>query len=195
MSLATAKIPIKDLKLEKCLSRVEPLSCDIAKQDDLENLLREKMKGDAIVVLWLMQGIVWGKWQNGHLDFPDPKKAQLDYLDELRVFNDMEEIHLQRFEEGYCGRYRMDENVQDGPDEYMDSFSRFWGEKDIISDGYATLVDSSRKMRMVVPVEEVAQRYGLQTRNYVGSDDNTGLSGYIDYRFVHIASMGGEING
>lgn len=188
MSLATAKISIEDLKLEKCLSRVEPFSCDIATQDDLENLLREKMNGNAIIVLWRMQGIVWGKWQNGQLSFAEKKEPQLEYLEELRVFNDMEEIHLQRFGDGYCGRYRKDENIQDGPDEYMDSFSRFWGKRENISDGYATLVDSSRKMRMVVPVEENAQWYGLQTRNYVGNDDNTGLSGYIDYRFVHIAS-------
>ncbi len=190
MSLETAKV---GLVLKKCTGRVKQISSRISKKEDMEALLRENMAGDALVVLWLMHGIVWGKWKGGALSLkPDenvtPEEAAAsEYWQELRVFNEDEELHLRRVDDAFTGRYRRDEG-QDGPNAYVDSFSRLWGEKQSIADGYVTLVDSSRKLRLVVPTEDDARWYGLQTRNYIGSDEDTGLSGYIDYRFVHIAS-------
>lgn len=192
MSLETATA--KDgLVLKKCTCHVKQIARRISEKKDMEALLRENMAGDALVVLWLMQGIVWGKWKDGTLSLhPDenvaPEEAGIPgYWQELRVFNEDEELHLRRCDDAFTGRYRRDED-QDGPNAYVDSFSRFWGEKQSAADGYVTLVDSSRKLRLVIPAEGNARWYGLQTRNYVGSDEATGLSGYIDYRFVHIAS-------
>ncbi len=184
MSLATAKKP---LELKHCNCRIQPISpCSLGKEE-LEGLLRETMSDDAIAVLWQMQSIVWGKWQEGQLSLAPGEEIAPEYWQELRIFNETEEIWLRRNGAAFAGRYRKDVG-EDGPDAYVDSFSRFWGEQKNASEGYVTLVDSSRKLRLMIPAEDGSLRYGLQTRNYVGSDEETGLSGYVDYRFVHIAS-------
>ena len=190
MSLATAK---DYLKLKSCTGAVRDIPSRSLGKEELETLLRETMTGDAVIVLWLMHGIVWGRWQGGALSLmPDekivPDEALVsEYWQELRVFNETEELHLRRVGDAFAGRYRKDEG-ESGPYVYVDSFSRFWGERKSAEGGCVTLADSLRKLSLVIPAEGDARWYGLQTRNYVGSDDETGLSGYVDYRFVHIAS-------
>lgn len=187
MSLATAT---HSLELKHCVARVQPIpSCNLGK-DELEALLRDTMTADALIVLWQMHSVVWGKWQNGGISLAPGEAITPEYWQELRVFNEHEELHLWRVEKGFAGRYRKDEDEDNGnaPDTYVDSFSRFWGENRGAAEQYVTLVDSSRKLRLVIPAEDGFRWYGLQTRNYVGSDEETGLSGYVDYRFVHIAS-------
>lgn len=184
MSLATAK---QELKLKHCTGYVKPISSRSLGKEELESLLRETMTADALIVLWQIPGIVWGKWQDGTISLAPGEAVTPEYWQEIRVFNENEEIHLRRVGENFTGRYRKDDN-DNGTTAYVDSFSRFWGERTDASDGYVTLVDSSRKLRLVVPTGDGSLWYGLQTRNYVGSDKDTGLSGYVDYRFVHIAS-------
>ena len=66
MSLETATA--KDgMVLKKCTCHVKQIARRISEKKDMEALLRENMAGDALVVLWLMQGIVWGKWKDGTL--------------------------------------------------------------------------------------------------------------------------------
>ena len=184
MSLALAK---HHLELKSCASRVQPVAPQSLGKEELEALLRGLMAADATLVIWQMQGVVWGKWQGGVLSLAPGEEIAPAFWQELRVFNESEELHLRRGEDGFAGRYRKDEG-ETGPDVYVDSFSRFWGERQNAEDGYVALVDSARKLRLVVPAEGDARWYGLATRNYVGSDEETGLSGYIDYRFLHIAS-------
>lgn len=184
MSLALAK---QHLELKSCASRVQAIAPRSLGKEELEALLRDVMAADATLVIWQMQGIVWGKWQDGALSLAPGEEIAPEFWQELRVFNEAEELHLLRGAGGFAGRYRRDEG-ETGPDAYIDSFSRFWGERKSAGNGYVALVDSARKLRLVVPAEGGARWYGLATRNYVGSDEETGLSGYIDYRFVHIAS-------
>lgn len=185
MSLETAK---QRLALKHCTSHIKPMPARaIGGQEELEALLRETMTANAVVVLWEMQAIIWGKWKDGKISFASGEEVVPEYWQELRVFNGNEELHLRRVGDSFTGRYRKDEG-EDGATAYVDSFSRFWGEKTVSSDGFVTLVDSSRKLKLVIPAEDGSRWYGLQTRNYVGSDKETGLSGYADYRFVHIAS-------
>ena len=42
---------------------------------------------------------------------------------------------------------------------------------------------------MMIPSDDKGKKfYGLTTRNYIDSDKATGLSGYVDYRFVALES-------
>ena len=74
-------------------------------------------------------------------------------------------------------------------DFYVDSFARLWGENSAEADGWITLRDAPRKLSMEIPCDDGGKKfYGLTTRNYIDSDAATGLSGYVDYRFVAIES-------
>lgn len=188
MSLETAKNPLQ-IKTD-CISTVCEVRIETDAPDAVERKMAEHILADGKIVIWQMDRIIFGRWQSGHIALASGETIQPEFWQELRIFNENEELHLRRVRKGFRGRYRKDEPAQGGCCPYVDSFSRFWGTaNDTPKDGYATLIDEQRKLRLVIPVEdESADWYGLETRNYIGSDKETGLSGYIDYRFVHIAS-------
>ena len=169
------------LDLHECKTFSERLECSAA---ELEKFLREKIS-DGIFVAWQIQSVVWGKI--GDENF----LANVDDLLEIRLFNRREEIHLKRLGEKFFGRYVRDE---DGTGTfYADSFARLWGENISSENGFITLRDERRKISMTLPCDDGKKFYGLLTRNYIDSDvdeknpdKSTGLSGYVDYRFVAI---------
>lgn len=159
----------------------QPVTCEF---DGVEKILREKFGGDsATLVAWQIQNIVWGKFDGEKIS----SRGELtpEYWLECRIFNADAELHLKRVGNILRGRF-----IEDGTGEdnfYVDSFARLWGENFGAADGYVKLLDSRRKLYMEFPCENSgAKRYGLLTRNYIGSDKDTGLSGYVDYRFVSI---------
>ncbi len=86
---------------------------------------------------------------------------------ECRIFNRGAELHLKRDGNIFNGRLISDAE----------------------GDGWITLRDAPRKLSMEIPCDDGGKKfYGLTTRNYIDSDAATGLSGYVDYRFVAIES-------
>ena len=165
------------LQLGECKTFSEPVDCS---PTEFEKILREKFQR-AIFVAWQIQSVVWGKFDGEKLS------ANVDDWLECRIFNDSAELHLKRTGENFSGRYLRDEAGTGNF--YVDSFARFWGEFDSAAEGFITLLDKPRKIAMEIPCDDAGKKfYGLTTRNYIGSDDATGLSGYVDYRFVAIES-------
>ena len=156
--------------------------------ETLEQKVQNLIHSNSIVVVWQIHNIVWGRYQNNKLELFDGA-INTDFYQEIRVFNEIEELHLIKTDNEFNGRY-----IKDGIGQevrYVDSFSRFWGEKYIINDGFIELRDIGRKISLKIPFDEKfsdTKYLGLTTRNYIGSDENTGLSGYIDYRFLSISS-------
>lgn len=178
------------LKLRTGKSISEPVECAPV---DVEKILREKFgSASGIFVAWQIQNIVWGKFDGGKIS--SRSEITPEYWLECRFFNADAELHLKRVGKILRGRF-----IQDGTGAenfYVDSFARLWGESSGAAEGYVKLLDRQRKLYMEIPCAETNSKwYGLMTRNYVGSDEKTGLSGYVDYRFVAIepAKVGAEI--
>ena len=156
--------------------------------ETLEQELQNLIHLNSIVVVWQIHNVIWGRYQNNKLELLDGTRSA-NFYQEIRVFNEAEELHLIKIDDEFQGRY-----IQDGTDQevkYVDSFSRFWGEKHDIKDGFIELRDIGRKISLKIPFDEGisdTKYLGLTTRNYVGSDEKTGLSGYVDYRFLSISS-------
>ena len=144
---------------------------------------------EANVVVWQVHGITWGRWQNGSLKLAGDAAKKCSLWLELRVFNEEEELHLKKSGDLWLGRWRKD-GVGEAT-EYVDSISRFWGERVEAADapeGYMKLEDAARKLKQILPqAEEHAKYYGLVTRSYIGYEA-TGQAGYADYRYVRIAA-------
>ena len=144
---------------------------------------------EANVVVWQVHGIVWGCWQNGSLKLAGDVAKNCSLWLELRVFNEEEELHLKKSGDLWLGRWRKDGAGE--ATEYVDSISRFWGERVEAADapeGYMKLEDAARKLKQILPqAEERAKYYGLVTRSYIGYEA-TGQAGYADYRYVRIAA-------
>lgn len=154
---------------------------------ELEQILREK-SFQGIFVAWQIQSVIWGKIVDEKFSSPEPIDVE-DWL-EFRIFNEHEEFHFKRDGKIWRGRYIRDE--AGNGDFYVDSFARLWGERVNFADGWITLRDDPRKISMTIPCDDGDKKfYGLTTRNYIGSDDDIGLSGYVDFRFVAIESAWG----
>lgn len=158
-----------------------------------ETALCEKLETlgmkEANVVVWQVHGITWGRWQNGSLKLAGDAAKKCSLWLELRVFNEEEELHLKKSGDMWLGRWRKDGAGE--ATEYVDSISRFWGERVEAADapeGYMKLEDAARKLKQILPqAEERAKYYGLVTRSYIGYEA-TGQAGYADYRYVRIAA-------
>lgn len=165
------------LKLGECKTFSEPIECTAT---ELEKIFRDKFS-EGILVAWQIQNIVWSKF--------DGEKFSSNVEDwlEVRLFNTDAEIHLKRTGKNFVGRFVSDEAGTGNF--YVDSFARLWGECTNSVNGLITLRDKPRKISMTLPCADGRKNfYGLLTRNYISSDDATGLSGYVDYRFVAIES-------
>ena len=173
------------LQLCECKIDSETVICEIS-LTDVKNIVKEKFKTPrAVFVAWQIQNIMWGKFENDKLF--STKEITPQYWLECRIFNETEELHLKRIENKLRGRYITE--IEGAENFYADSFSRFWGENSGTADGFIKLIDKQRKLFMEIPCEKInAKWYGLLTRNYISSEEKTGLSGYIDYRFVAIES-------
>lgn len=163
------------LKLGECKTFSEPIDCPAT---ELEQTLRGKID-DGIVVAWQVQSVVWSKFDDEKL------LSNVDDWLEVRIFNRNAEIHLKRAGNNFFGRFVHDEAGTSNF--YVDSFSRLWGERTATTGDWITLTDAPRKISMTLPCTNGDKKfYGLLTRNYIGNDEATGLSGYVDYRFVAI---------
>lgn len=159
--------------------------------DSLTEVLKKYIKKTANLVFWLRSQILWGSWDGAQLQLADKIVLNETQILEVRAFNENEELHLYRKENGYEGRYVCDGQ---GPIQcHVDSLSRLWGHRIDYADGYAVLIDEERFLKLTVPCTEKADYYGLVTRNYIEADPVTGQAGYRDYRFVRIeAAEGGR---
>ena len=180
------------LEDQRCIQQgsSERLAVSLARK---EAALCEKLETlgmkEANVVVWQVHGIVWGCWQNGSLKLAGDVAKNCSLWLELRVFNEEEELHLKKSGDLWLGRWRKDGAGE--ATEYVDSISRFWGERVEAADapeGYMKLEDAARKLKQILPqAEEHAKYYGLVTRSYIGYEA-TGQAGYADYRYVRIAA-------
>ena len=184
----------KKVGLEICPCKIvsETAICEIS-LIDIEEYLKKKFKNTrAVFVAWQIQNIIWGNFDGEKLSARSDITPQ--FWLECRIFNADEELHLKRIENKLRGRYITE--TKGNENFYADSFSRFWGEKSCAADGFIKLLDKQRKLYMEIPCENKnAKWYGLLTRNYISSDEEIGLCGYSDYRFVAIepAEEGAEI--
>lgn len=171
------------LKIDECKKIFEPVSCEISLQS-VEKILSEKfVQPNGIVVAWQIQSVVFGKFENGKLELKNGSPG-IENWQECRIFNEDEELHLKNFDGEFRGRYVREE--EGTGDFFAESFSRFWGEYYGRENNFVKLVDSERKLCLEIPTEIDAKYYGLLTRNYIGFDEETGLGGYVDYRFAKI---------
>ena len=171
------------LNINECKTFSERLEVSLT---ELEKLLSDKLF-HGIFVAWQIQRIIWGKFDGEKFLLKENLPPNVNDWLECRIFNEHEEFHLKRDGNILRGRYVRDEAGKGI--NYIDSFARLWGECTSSGDGWITLIDAPRKISMELPCDDREKKfYGLITRNYIGSDEATGLSGYVDYRFVAIES-------
>ena len=175
-------------------STVEQIDISVS-EDALHTELRRRGTKKATVILWQINAVRFGTWEQGEFSFADAAPLRADLLIELRIFNPKGELYL-RCEDGrFVGRLRTDEAGDEV--DYVDTIARFWGghTKDADEDAaWMTLRDPSRKLELELPaVEGKPEFVGLVTRSYIGFHKETGQAGYIDHRYYAIESADMEV--
>ena len=177
-----------ELALDKPKIVAGQVSRTPVQMENSKEALLEELQGHApgTVVIWMMQGLVWGTWDGAALSFVDDEEVLADYWQEIRAFNENEELHLRCCGSQLTGRWLKDDGAE--ASEYVDAIARLWGSREE-ADGKLQLADHPRKLRLDLPVQDdmTATYYGLVTRNYIGISPVTHQAGYRDYRFVRIA--------
>lgn len=166
---------------------------NVSNEEFPELLNRYIQQKQALVVVWQMQSIIWGKYDNGTIKLLEGQdELNPDYLQEMRIFNEKEELYLRKEGEEIEGRYICDEGSERC--EYIDDASWFWGEAKDSATDRVKLTDSERRISLELPVAPTgAKHYLLKTRNYIAPASN-GQYGYTDYRFLGIIPENGGGN-
>lgn len=183
IELAKRELEIIEVKSRRTFVSLPP------EEAALREYVRRCMEKAAAAFVWTLPAVSCGFWNGAEFFWRRGNWEMRDVL-ELRIFNEKEELHLIRHADVLSGRHIVDGEGAVGS--AVDSFSRFWGQLDAEAsppDGFVSLADKSRKIRLDVPYRGETRHLsylGLTTRNYIGCDSETGLSGYVDSRFVAI---------
>ncbi len=132
--------------------------------------------------------------EKGQLVSHDGQDPLADLVQEIRIFNVEQELHLWRLEDAtYAGRLRQD--GQGEPCDHVDAVQILFGTRSVI-DGQWTRLSEERYADLVVPgvfadVQPESCRVAIRTRNYVRYSSE-GVAGYEDSRFVSLDMARGE---
>ena len=180
----------KELQRHKGVYTKTSGTCGTLADVNIASVAKEHMQLDGLVVIWYVHEVKWGYYKNGAFQFSDGSTTvENAYLQDMRIFNDTEELRI-TVQNGFVG-YRYISDASGESVSYVDSTSRMIGENDAgyaqlhKIEGFTHLVDTGRKLSQIIPVTATKQYCYLTTRNYIGYLDNHQAS-YIDYRYVSI---------
>lgn len=146
-----------------------------------------QLKGSYKVAAFCENEVRLGRFADGCFCFADGSELEIDFLQELRLFNGEQELLFKR--SGTCFKLRrIEDNKGETEVEGIDTFANFFGDKvnASLAPGFVKLWEEGRKIGLVLPVEEDAEHYALQTRTYITYDEQTGQAGFGYYRYVDI---------
>lgn len=174
------------LHIEACKTERQDIFVP-ATQDGLAAALQQAGLSDATAVFWQVHQVTFARVKGDELLLPAGVTLCPELLLECRIFRAERELWLKQRDGQLVGRCLID-SEGDGTS-YVDSLSRFWGERDRadVGAGWMKLVDRDRKLSMILPAApEDATYYGLVVRSYIGTHPQTAQAGYVDYRFAAI---------
>lgn len=173
------------LKLQCSLSEITEISIGI---NNIEEYILNHFNDGAIIVTWQFNQIAWGLLKNGKIIFLDMTEWNIDLCQEFRVFDTDKEIYLVKNINEFIGRMRKD--GEGAETKFIDSVAPMWGCSAENNGDFCKLKDVSRKLSLTIPADIPAGKYcGLVTRNYVVTDNESGLSGYGDYRYLALQEI------
>lgn len=153
----------------------------------IEETLAKYMKKDACLLFRQLHRIVWGRLRAGALELADGSALDAALVEEVRAFNEGEELLLAKKRGKLCGRYISDNDGEGA--EAVDSAAPLWGERTKSENGWTHLEDAGRGLSLTVPAEGETKRFALVTRSYIGYDSETQQAGYEDMRCKAIVPL------
>lgn len=157
------------------------------------DILKDKAKPgvEYQVVAHCVNELRMGWYKDGSLVFADGGMFKDEHLQQLRAFNIDEEVLLKKVGHDYWVRRIIDSGR--GNVKAVDSTSTIFGSRAMKAwetKDFVTVYEPGRKVKLVLPVRVLSDKYCLTTRSYVTYDAETGQAGYGFYRYVEIKAEG-----
>ena len=156
----------------------------------LDDIKKYITKG-ASVVAYLDNEVLVGTYSDGNFKFYNNKTISLEFIQQIRIFNENEELFLWRSNGKLKGRKRID--VEGDETDVIDANQVLFGTAIEKLDGDYACLSEKRGMEIVLPdngyiVDDKKERVAIKTRNYISYTDNWQAT-YTDVRFVKFIQL------
>lgn len=175
---------MRDIKSTRC--QIAPIT-DLPTENEFAEWLNRQAARYALTcaLAFADDGVIWGhfddawKWSGGSFSVSPP--LRWNTLQQMRLFGKDAEVFVWRANGKWAGRVIVD--GAGGEREFFDETQLLWGAKDgEEKDGFALMREGAQGLRHTPPVK-IAVKGKLQTRNYLGYDED-GLVKIIASRLV-----------
>ena len=167
---------------------------------NIQEFLNQYAKNQYKVVIHAVNEIKFGYYNlqaDNKFIFADDKASEEAYILQIRLFNPNEEILIKQDTDDLENNVYAARIIKDSKEnkeqkqlvQVIDDASVLFGERindSKIKDGFAHLVESGRKISLIIPTNEQAKTYVLVTRSYIDFDGKTGQAGIGYYRYLDI---------
>lgn len=167
---------------------------------NIQEFLNQYAKNQYKVVIHAVNEIKFGYYNlqaDNKFIFADDKASEEAYILQIRLFNPNEEILIKQDNDDIDNNTYIARIIKDSKEnkeqkqlvQVIDDASVLFGERindSKIKDGFAHLVESGRKISLIIPTNEQAKMYVLVTRSYIDFDEKTGQAGIGYYRYLDI---------
>lgn len=177
------------------IKRINSIKSECKIKTSLKDFLTQNAQGSYKVIWRAMNELKFGYYNrenSSSFTFYDNVVPDEKYLINLRLFNEVEEIMVQKSGSQYTVRIIKDEEVtskETNNVQVVDDASTLFGErtdKNLQSSTFVKLKETGRKISMIIPTSDSAKYYALVTRSYITFDEKTGQAGYGYYRYLDI---------
>lgn len=177
------------------IKRINSIKSECKIKTSLKDFLAQNAQGSYKVIWRAMNELKFGYYNrenSSSFTFYDNVVPDEKYLINLRLFNEVEEIMVQKSGSQYTVRIIKDEEVtskETNNVQVVDDASTLFGErtdKNLQSSTFVKLKETGRKISMIIPTSDSAKYYALVTRSYITFDEKTGQAGYGYYRYLDI---------
>ena len=167
---------------------------------NIQEFLNQYAKNQYKVVIHAVNEIKFGYYNlqaDNKFIFADDKAIEEAYILQIRLFNPNEGILIKQDNDDIDNNTYIARIIKDSKEnkeqkqlvQVIDDASVLFGERindSKIKDGFAHLVESGRKISLIIPTNEQAKAYALVTRSYIDFDEKTGQAGIGYYRYLDI---------
>lgn len=177
------------------IKRINSIKSECKIKTSLKDFLAQNAQGSYKVIWRAINELKFGYYNrenSSSFTFYDNVVPDEKYLINLRLFNEVEEIMVQKSGSQYTVRIIKDEEVtskETNNVQVVDDASTLFGErtdKNLQSSTFVKLKETGRKISMIIPTSDSAKYYALVTRSYITFDEKTGQAGYGYYRYLDI---------
>lgn len=175
---------------------------------ELEKFLSENFSANGFVIVYLDYKVLIRKFENGKIILSEEEPFNPEFIQKLRLFNNMQELFIWRTGGKWNARLRTDE---EGADVYVVEANQllFGTKSEDIGKGFTKLTED-RGTEIILPFKDKdfskefkkneRNRLKIKTRNYIYYNE-FGQAGYADCRIVEFTFgqeneiIGGKENG